>query len=99
MRNGKGDGNGAPRERPGDAMLELAAEVRRDDEWDDWEESTVRTLIVEDRRPPQPSSPDTGYAGVAKAAVDKMPASHLLIVALAVAVAAALVAGRKLGVW
>lgn len=39
---------------------------------------------------------DAGYADVAKAAVDKMLASHLLIVALLVAVAAALLAAPRL---
>jgi hypothetical protein len=37
--------------------------------------------------------------GVAHAAVHKLPPSHLLIVVLVVALAAAAVAGRKLGLW
>ena len=52
------------------------------------------------QHPPKPESKrESGYAGVAKAAVEKLPPSHLLIVALVMAVAAALVVGRKLGVW
>ena len=78
-------------------MLELAADVRGDVEWDDWEESTVRTVIVEDRR--QPSKPDAGYAGVAHAALTKLSPGQLLIVALVIALGAVAVAGRKLGVW
>lgn len=88
--------NGRPPERPGDAMLELAAEIQRDDEWDDWEESTVRTVIVEDRR--QPSRPD-GMVGVAHAAVHKLPPLYLLVVAVVVALGVVAVLGRKLGAW
>jgi hypothetical protein len=65
VKNGKSNG----KERPADAILDLAAEIKRDDgEWDDWEELTVRTGIVEDRR--HPSRPD-GMVGVAHATVNK----------------------------
>lgn len=99
--NGKGNGNGAHHERPGDAMLELAAEIKLDDGvWDDWEESTVRTLIVDHRhQTPPPREKEPSIAGVAQTAVDKLPPSHLLIVVLVVALAAAAVGGHKLGLW
>jgi hypothetical protein len=100
---GKGNGNGARPDRPGDAMLELAAEIQRDDgEWDNWDEedSTVRTLIVDHRHAPAPPrEKEPSIAGVAQTAVDKLPPSHLLIVVLVVALAAALVGGHKLGLW
>ncbi len=72
--------------------------ISRDD--GDWEESTVRTLIVD--RPHEPAPPrekEPSMAGVAHAAVQKLPPSDLLIVVLVVALAAALVGGRKLGLW
>ena len=103
MSKAKGNGNGAPKDRPGDAMLELAAEIQRDDgDWDDWEECTVRTLIVDHRHAPAPPparEKEPSMAGVAHAAVQKLPPSHLLIVVLVVALAAAAVGGHKLGLW
>lgn len=69
----------------------------------DWDEPTGRTevtvnLRMQSQPEVEPSRPD-GMVGVAHATVNKLPPSHLLIVVLVVALAAAAVGRHKLGLW
>lgn len=97
-----------PLDRAQRAIEDGRAATRELAGYDDFDEPTGRHEVnvtvnmkssPEIQLPEPGTKPDASVAGVARAAVDKLPPSHLLIVVLFAVLAGALVAGRKLGVW